>query len=110
MQIGSYRVPKAAEGAVAIAFYMGSSILLQIVNKIVLSVYAFPAPKLVMLGQFVVTSVVLFSLKLAGKINFPDFNSKGVRMVLPISVLFLVNILSGVMATKVRGVPSLEPA
>lgn len=82
-------------------FYAISSILIVFVNKSVLTVYEFPSPQVLGMGQMTAACVVLGALKALGKIDFPDLNKDTPRKIFPLPLLYLLNLVFGLKSTKV---------
>ena len=82
-------------------FYAISSILIVFVNKSVLTVYEFPSPQVLGMGQMTAACVVLGALKVLGKIDFPDLNKDTPRKIFPLPLLYLLNLVFGLKSTKV---------
>jgi len=86
-------------------FYAISSILIVFVNKSVLTVYAFPSPQILGMGQMTAACVVLGALKALGKIDFPDCNKSIPRKIFPLPLLYLLNLIFGLKSTKSLSLP-----
>mmetsp|Transcript_22105 Transcript_22105/g.34805 ORF Transcript_22105/g.34805 Transcript_22105/m.34805 type:complete len:350 (-) Transcript_22105:1044-2093(-) len=89
----------ALERLGAALFYGITSLLVIFVNKAVLTNFAFPSSNALALGQFLVTVFVLAVLKRLGMVHYSDFSWSLIFRVLPVSVLFLLNVASGLGGT-----------
>ena len=108
-------IPAAKDGAVvaptrfekvsAAALYAVSSFLVIFVNKWVLSSYAFPSFMLLAAVQFLSTSIILGFLSLIGKIDIPPLTRSIFMEVIPITSMFLGNVLSGLGSTQALNLP-----
>ncbi len=85
--------------------YAISSFFVIFVNKWVLSTYNFPSFLFLAAVQFLSTSLVLGLLSLMNKIEIPPL-SRGIFFeVLPITAMFLGNVLSGLGSTQALNLP-----
>ncbi|CAM9180315.1 unnamed protein product, partial [Ectocarpus fasciculatus] len=89
----------------AALFYGISSLLVVFVNKIVLTTYEFPSFLFLACMQFVATCVVLGVLSTARYIELPRLSLEIVREVLPVSLMFLGNVISGLGSTQALNLP-----
>lgn len=94
-----------AEQVGAAMFYAISSLSVIFVNKIVLSSYAFPSSNTLALAQFTVTAVSLWVLKILGISKICNFSMSMVKTVAPLTIIFLMNVLSGLVGTKRISLP-----
>ena len=100
--------PAPARSALALptaVFYGVTSIAIIAANKITLTTYEFPSTKCLALGQFVVTCASLGSLRLAGMIDLAAPSASAFRVVVPLTALFLVDVLMGLFATGSLSLP-----
>lgn len=80
------------------------------VNKMVLSsrsqgFYGFPSFKFLSLTQFVVTSGILYVLKRSGRVQITDLSPDVAKRMAPLSIISLLNVLSGLGGTKRLNLP-----
>jgi len=86
-------------------FYGVSSILVIFTNKWLLTEFHFPHFKFVATAQFVATSVILLVLALFKKVDIPFITPAIFREIMPISLMFLGNVLFGLGSTKALNIP-----
>ena len=91
--------PTPAEKLFSVLFFGFSSIAVIFINKHVLSSYKFPLYNVLATAQFAGTSLVLSVLIYFRKIEVTKFSREVFVEILPISVLFLANVLSGLGGT-----------
>ena len=89
----------------AALFYGISSLLVVFVNKIVLTTYEFPSFLFLACMQFFATCVVLGVLSVARYIELPRLSVEIIREVLPVSLMFLGNVISGLGSTQALNLP-----
>jgi len=63
-------------------------------------VYAFPSFTFLAFAQCVATAVVIYIMKLAGVVSFPDFDRSVLGKLFPLPIFFMLNVLSGLGGTK----------
>ena len=56
------------------------------------------------MGQMIAALLILGTLKAIGKVDFPDFSIDIPKRVFPLPILYLCNMVSGLMSTQVRHV------
>lgn len=88
-------------------FYGVSSLGVIFVNKCILTQYDFPYFNFLATIQFIVTTIILTALIYTKKIDIPILNRQIVEEVLPISIMFLGNVISGLGSTKSLNLPML---
>jgi len=86
-------------------FYGVSSFAVIFINKWVLSTYSFPNFMFLAATQFLATSVVLTALSFTKKIEIPPLNRGIILEVLPISLMFLGNVVTGLGSTQSLNLP-----
>eukprot|EP01040_Poterioochromonas_malhamensis_P004877 gene4877-5231_t len=87
-------------------FYGISSILVIFTNKAVMTSYQFHFFDFLALIQFIVTTTILLLLILFKKIDtIPVLNLQICREILPVSLMFLGNVLCGLGSTKSLNIP-----
>ena len=97
--------PTRVEKFFAAALYAVSSFLVIFVNKWVLSTYAFPSFMVLAAVQFLSTSIILGFLCLIGKIDIPPLSRSIFLEVIPITCMFLGNVLTGLGSTQALNLP-----
>jgi len=97
--------PSTSAKAGSAVFYAISSILIVFINKSVLSIYSFPSPELLGCGQMTAAIIVLTFLKLIKKIDFPDHSLKVIKEIFPLPLLYLANMIFGLMSTQSLSLP-----
>ena len=102
---GSPLPPGRFEKVSAALLYAVSSFLVIFVNKWVLSSYAFPSFMVLAAVQFLSTSIILGFLSLLGKIDIPPLTRSIFIEVMPITCMFLGNVLSGLGSTQALNLP-----
>jgi solute carrier family 35 len=86
-------------------FYGVSSLAVIFVNKIILSEYQFPSFIFLAGAQFFSTSIILYTLSQMRKIELPSISRAVLREVAPISIMFFLNVVSGLGSTKSLNLP-----
>ena len=89
----------------AALLYGATSIAIMLVNKVVLTRWNFPSSNVLALSQFSSTLALLWGAKVAGWITFPDASVAQARKVMPLPVIFLLNVLCGLGGTKAVSIP-----
>lgn len=98
--------PKRSPLAVPTAlFYAITSVGIISANKVTLTQYAFPSASVLAFLQFGVTVACLGVLKILGVIDLAPLDVKSVRVVLPLTALFLADVLMGLFATGNLSLP-----
>jgi len=89
----------------AILAYAITSLAIILFNKMILSVYRFKFEALLTLGHMI--SCVVFSemLRAMGLIKYPSFKVEIAKKVAPLSILFVLNVVIGLIALRVVNVP-----
>ena len=54
------------------------------------------------MGQMIAALLLLGTLKALGKVDFPDFSKDIPKRVFPLPILYLCNMVSGLMSTQVN--------
>ena len=54
------------------------------------------------MGQMIAALLILGTLKAIGKVDFPDFSKDIPKRVFPLPILYLCNMVSGLMSTQVK--------
>ncbi|KAL5015654.1 hypothetical protein ScPMuIL_005243 [Solemya velum] len=86
-------------------FYGVASFMIIISNKLVLTSSQFPSFQVLGLGQIVAGIVCLYTAKLFKVVTFPDFSWSVVKMIWPLPVIFLGNLVFGLGGTKAISLP-----
>ena len=98
--------PKRSPLAVPTAlFYAITSMGIITANKITLTQYRFPSASVLAFLQFGVTVVSLGLLKILRVIDLAPLDAKSIRVVLPLTALFLADVLMGLFATGNLSLP-----
>eukprot|EP00603_Paraphysomonas_imperforata_P007266 CAMPEP_0114436858 /NCGR_PEP_ID=MMETSP0103-20121206/13687_1 /TAXON_ID=37642 ORGANISM="Paraphysomonas imperforata, Strain PA2" /NCGR_SAMPLE_ID=MMETSP0103 /ASSEMBLY_ACC=CAM_ASM_000201 /LENGTH=346 /DNA_ID=CAMNT_0001607177 /DNA_START=107 /DNA_END=1147 /DNA_ORIENTATION=+ len=86
-------------------FYAAASTAVILVNKTVLTTFHFPAFFFLALSQFVTTSLVLLFLAAFRKVDLPRLDGALFRDIVPISIFYFGNVLSGLGGTASLNLP-----
>ncbi|XP_032434986.1 UDP-N-acetylglucosamine/UDP-glucose/GDP-mannose transporter [Xiphophorus hellerii] len=86
-------------------FYAGSSFLITVVNKTVLTSFRFPSYLFLGIGQMITTIVVLYLAKTSNTVKFPDFDRSVVLKIFPLPLLYVGNHVTGLASTKKLSLP-----
>ncbi|XP_008416530.1 UDP-N-acetylglucosamine/UDP-glucose/GDP-mannose transporter [Poecilia reticulata] len=86
-------------------FYAGSSFLITVVNKTVLTSFRFPSYLFLGIGQMITTIVVLYLAKKSNTVKFPDFDRSVVLKIFPLPLLYVGNHVTGLASTKKLSLP-----
>ncbi|KAI9536374.1 hypothetical protein NQZ68_034270 [Dissostichus eleginoides] len=86
-------------------FYAGSSFLITVVNKTVLTSFRFPSYLFLGIGQMIVTLVVLYAAKMRKKVQFQDFDRSILFKIFPLPLLYVGNHITGLASTKKLSLP-----
>ncbi|XP_072930955.1 UDP-sugar transporter UST74c [Epargyreus clarus] len=87
------------------AFYALASFMITVVNKTVLTTYAFPSYQVLGLGQMVATILVLWSGRYIRIVQFPLLDGNVARRIWPLPVIYLGNMATGLGGTKELSLP-----
>lgn len=88
-------------------FYGLSSLGVIFINKCILTEYDFPYFNVLATIQFIVTTIILSLLILVKMVEIPALTKQICIEVIPISVMFLGNVISGLGSTKSLNLPML---
>lgn len=99
------KVASGLDRFLAALFYAISSLLVVFVNKIVLTTYEFPSFLFLACMQFLATCLVLAVLSIMRRIELPRLSFDVMREVLPVSLMFLGNVISGLGSTQALNLP-----
>ncbi|KAG7237566.1 hypothetical protein INR49_032183, partial [Caranx melampygus] len=86
-------------------FYAGSSFLITVVNKTVLTSFRFPSYLCLGIGQMIVTVVVLYAAKKTKTVQFQDFDRSIPLKIFPLPLLYVGNHITGLGSTKKLSLP-----
>lgn len=86
-------------------FYALSSFMITVVNKTVLTSYAFPSYQVLGLGQMLATIVVLWCGRRVRVVHFPPLESSVVLRIWPLPLIYLGNMATGLGGTKELSLP-----
>jgi len=99
--------PSRAKKVGTALFYAISSLGVIFANKIVLSTYEFPSVLTLALLQFTSTTLALKVASMLGFVNLLPISVKGVKSIMPLSMCYLLNILTGLFATQNLSLPMM---
>nr|XP_037288155.1 UDP-N-acetylglucosamine/UDP-glucose/GDP-mannose transporter-like isoform X3 [Rhipicephalus microplus] len=86
-------------------FYGVVSFLIIIINKVVLTTYGFPSPHFLGVGQMVITIILIWALRQAGFIDFPNISMATCAKILPLPIFFGANLVCGLGGTQKISLP-----
>ncbi|XP_003974916.2 UDP-N-acetylglucosamine/UDP-glucose/GDP-mannose transporter [Takifugu rubripes] len=86
-------------------FYAGSSFLITVVNKTVLTGFSFPSFLCLGIGQMFTTVVVLYAAKMIKTVQFQDFDRSVLIKIFPLPLLYVGNHITGLASTKKLSLP-----
>uniref|UniRef100_UPI003AB10341 nucleotide sugar transporter SLC35D2 isoform X2 n=1 Tax=Centroberyx gerrardi TaxID=166262 RepID=UPI003AB10341 len=86
-------------------FYAGSSFLITVVNKTVLTSFRFPSYMCLGIGQMITTIVVLYAAKMNKTVQFQDFDRSILLKIFPLPLLYVGNHITGLASTKKLSLP-----
>ncbi|CAG9558119.1 unnamed protein product [Danaus chrysippus] len=87
------------------AFYAFASFMITVVNKTVLTSYAFPSYQVLGLGQMIATIIVLWCGRSLKVVQFPPLDSGIAHRIWPLPVIYLGNMATGLGGTKELSLP-----
>ncbi|XP_026758391.1 UDP-sugar transporter UST74c [Galleria mellonella] len=96
---------QVTEKILSAAFYALASFMITVVNKTVLTTYAFPSYQVLGLGQMVATIVVLWSGRYIKMVQFPPLDGGVARRIWPLPLIYLGNMATGLGGTKELSLP-----
>jgi len=94
-----------AEQYLSALSYAASAFAIIMFNKVVLSTYDFKSPIFMTFSHMSICLFFSVFLKLFGYIDYPDFQLSTLIRVIPLSLCFVLNIILGLMSTKLVSVP-----
>lgn len=86
-------------------FYGGSSLMITVVNKTVLTYYHFPSFLVLSLGQMLAGILVLYCSKRLKLISFPNISADTAKKIFPLPLLYLGNMMFGLGGTQALSLP-----
>ncbi|CAJ1069044.1 UDP-N-acetylglucosamine/UDP-glucose/GDP-mannose transporter isoform X1 [Xyrichtys novacula] len=86
-------------------FYAGSSFLITVVNKTVLTTFRFPSYMCLGIGQMATTLIVLYAAKVSKTVHFQDFDRGIILKIFPLPLLYVGNHITGLASTKKLSLP-----
>ncbi|KAK2837774.1 hypothetical protein Q5P01_014986 [Channa striata] len=86
-------------------FYAGSSFLITVVNKTVLTTFRFPSYMCLGIGQMFATLVVLYAAKMSKAVQFQDFDRSIFLKIFPLPLMYVGNHITGLASTKKLSLP-----
>ncbi|XP_026559684.1 UDP-N-acetylglucosamine/UDP-glucose/GDP-mannose transporter isoform X2 [Pseudonaja textilis] len=86
-------------------FYGTCSFWIVLVNKTVLTVYRFPSPMFLGVGQMVTTILILYVSKLNKIIHFPDLDKSIPKKLFPLPLIYIGNHISGLSSIGKLSLP-----
>ena len=101
----SQAAPSKIERISAASLYAVSSFLVIFVNKWVLSTYKFPSFMFLAAIQFLSTSLIIGFLSLFNKVEINPISKSIFLEIIPITFMFLGNVLSGLGSTQALNLP-----
>ncbi|CAK1554034.1 unnamed protein product [Leptosia nina] len=87
------------------AFYALASFMITVVNKTVLTSYAFPSYQVLGLGQMVAIIIVLWFSRAMNIVEFPSLDRGVAQRIWPLPVIYLGNMATGLGGTKELSLP-----
>ncbi|KYN06613.1 UDP-sugar transporter UST74c [Cyphomyrmex costatus] len=91
---------------VASAFFYGlSSFMITVVNKTILTSYAFPSFQVLGIGQMLATILVLFFAKRLRYVEFPNLEVTTFAKIWPLPLIYIGNMIFGLGGTKQLSLP-----
>ncbi len=98
-------IPNINEKIFSAGFYAIVSMLVIFTNKWVMSGYNFAHSNFLAMVQFIVTSIVLAILSYMKKVDIPPISVGIIREILPLSLMFLGNVTTGLGGTYALNLP-----
>lgn len=86
-------------------FYAVASFMITVVNKTVLTTYAFPSYQFLGLGQMVATIIVLWCARRLHLLKYPPLDKSVVQRIWPLPIIYLGNMATGLGGTKELSLP-----
>ncbi|KAI3372742.1 hypothetical protein L3Q82_023206, partial [Scortum barcoo] len=86
-------------------FYAGSSFLITVVNKTVLTSFRYMRSRSLWSFQMITTVVVLYTAKMSKTVQFQDFDRSILLKIFPLPLLYVGNHITGLASTKKLSLP-----
>ena len=96
----------SAMGAFAAVLYGAIAVAMGFINKAVMSVYGMEESNFLLLTQMVVTALVLFALRGAGKVQFAPITVVQAKKLLPVAILYNANVAFALASLAKVSVPT----
>ncbi|XP_070598893.1 nucleotide sugar transporter SLC35D2 isoform X1 [Erythrolamprus reginae] len=103
--VASLPAPSSLPKLLSALFYGTCSFLIVLVNKTVLTVYRFPSPMFLGVGQMVTTILILYVSKLNKIIHFPDLDKSIPKKLFPLPLIYIGNHISGLSSIGKLSLP-----
>ncbi|CAG4984707.1 unnamed protein product [Parnassius apollo] len=94
-----------AKKIISAAFYALASFMITVVNKTVLTTYAFPSYQVLGLGQMLATILVLWCGRYMHVVQFPPLDSGVAKRIWPLPLIYMGNMATGLGGTKELSLP-----
>ncbi|KPJ10352.1 UDP-sugar transporter UST74c [Papilio machaon] len=94
-----------AKKIISAAFYALSSFMITVVNKTVLTTFAFPSYQVLGLGQMLATILVLWCGRYLRIVQFPPLDTGVARRIWPLPLIYMGNMATGLGGTKELSLP-----
>ena len=89
------------------AFYGIASLMIMVINKRILTVYAFPSFQVLGLGQMISTILILWVGRSFSIINFPNFSRSILTKIWPLPLYYAGNMIFGLAGTQALSLPMM---
>jgi solute carrier family 35 protein len=98
--------PRAYSSAIlAILAYGSTSLALVLFNKMILSIWKFKFASIMLLCEMLFSVILSELLRVAGYIHYPKFKREIFLTVAPLSLIFVLNVIFGLVSLRVVSVP-----
>ena len=89
------------------AFYAVASMMIMVINKRILTVYAFPSFQVLGLGQMTATILLLWIARSLSIVNFPSFSRSTLTKIWPLPLYYAGNMIFGLAGTQALSLPMM---